>query len=213
MELCAGASPLRTVKLEDAANELALIERCRRQDWEAFGKLVDAYQNRVFGFVRRMASNPEDALDVTQEVFIRAFQSFGKFDGRSSLRTWLFKIAHNLCIDRARKLGRRFEEVGLSDGPEDLREVDVPDDRWQPEKLILDQELFAVVEAGILTMSAKLKSVLILHDREEMGYEEIAEAIGIPIGTVKSRLFLARAHLQQVVGEYLAEKTLTGGTI
>ena len=91
MELSIGAASIR-MKTNDPATEQALVERCRRQDGEAFAKIVDAYQNRVFGFVRRMVPNPEEAADVAQDVFIRAYQSFARFDGRSSLRTWLFRI-------------------------------------------------------------------------------------------------------------------------
>jgi len=185
------------------AIESSLIDRCRRRDMEAFGRLVDAYQNRVFGFVRRMINNPEEAADVTQDVFIRAFQSFDRFDGRSSLRTWLFRIAYNLCIDRARKSDRRVSEVALIEPGEEGETMEVADMRWQPEQIALDDELMGVVEEGILNMSEKLRSVLLLHDKEEMAYEEIANLLDVPIGTVKSRLFLARAHLQNVLKTYL----------
>jgi RNA polymerase sigma-70 factor (ECF subfamily) len=170
---------------------------------EAFGKLVDAYQNRVFGFVRRMINNPEEAADVTQDVFVRAFQSFDRFDGRSSLRTWLFRIAYNLCIDRVRRSDRRVSEVALIEPGEEGETMEVADMRWQPEQIALDDELMGVVEEGILNMSEKLRSVLLLHDKEEMAYEEIATLLDVPIGTVKSRLFLARAHLQNVLKGYL----------
>jgi RNA polymerase sigma-70 factor (ECF subfamily) len=183
--------------------ESSLIDRCRRRDMDAFGKLVDAYQNRVFGFVRRMINNGEDAADVTQDVFIRAFQSFDRFDGRSSLRTWLFRIAYNLCIDRARRSDRRVSEVALLEPGEEGETMEVADMRWQPEQIALDDELMGVVEEGILNMSEKLRSVLLLHDKEEMAYEEIANLLDVPIGTVKSRLFLARAHLQNVLKTYL----------
>lgn len=182
--------------------ERALVEKCRKQDLEAFGKLVDAYQNRVFGFVRRMVPNPDEAADLTQEVFIRAFQNFGRFDGRSSVRTWLFRIAHNLCIDRARRHHRAPSEVGLVD-PVEGEEIDVADARWQPEQLALDDELMTIVEQAIMTMSEKLRSVLLLHDREDMAYEEIADMLSLPVGTVKSRLFLARAHLQNALKRYM----------
>jgi RNA polymerase sigma-70 factor (ECF subfamily) len=185
------------------AIESSLIDRCRRRDMEAFGRLVDAYQNRVFGFVRRMINNPEEAADVTQDVFIRAFQSFDRFDGRSSLRTWLFRIAYNLCIDRARRSDRRVTEVALIEPGEEGETMEVADMRWQPEQIALDDELMGVVEEGILNMSEKLRSVLLLHDKEEMAYEEIANLLDVPIGTVKSRLFLARAHLQNVLKTYL----------
>lgn len=203
MELCIGATGLASREHLDHATEAALIDRCRRQDMDAFGKLVDAYQNRVFGFVRRMVTNPEEASDVTQEVFIRAFQSFGRFDARSSVRTWLFRIAYNLCIDRARKVDRSVTEVGMAISPDSEEQIDVADNRWQPEMVAMDQELQAAVEEGIRTMSEKLRTVLILHDREDTPYEEIARIVGTPIGTVKSRLFLARAHLQGVLKNYL----------
>jgi len=187
----------------DHAAEAALVDRCRRQDMDAFGKLVDAYQNRVFGFVKRMVPNADEAADVTQDVFIRAFQSFGRFDARSSVRTWLFRIAYNLCIDRARKADRSVPEVGMAISPETEEQIDVADNRWQPEMIAMDAELQEAIEEGIRTMSEKLRTVLFLHDREDTPYEDIARIVGVPVGTVKSRLFLARAHLQNVLRNYL----------
>lgn len=203
VELTLGAYRLNARYQTDAAVEAALIERCRRQDVEAFGKFVDLYQNRVYGFVRRMVPNSEEAEDVTQEVFIRAYQSFGRFDARSSVRTWLFRIAHNLCIDRARKADRTPSHVGLVDPEEGDETIDVADDRWQPDLLAMDAELADVVENSIRGMSEKLRSVLLLHDREDLAYEEIANLLDVPVGTVKSRLFLARGHLQNTLNEYL----------
>lgn len=207
MSALAGVTRLQTNSRLDTASEQALIEQCRRRSLEGFGKIVDAYQGRVLGFVRRMHSNPEDALDITQEVFVRAFQGFSGFDGRSSLRTWLFRIAHNLCVDHSRRSSRapemsRIEAQNDSDEP-----LEIADYRWSPEKRLLDAELRSVLESGVASMSEKLRSVLLLHDREEMAYEEIAGALGIPIGTVKSRLFLARAHLQSHVESYLKESS------
>lgn len=149
-----------------------------------------------------MIPNGEEAADVTQEVFIRAFQNFARFDGRSSVRTWLFRIAHNLCIDRARRNQRTPHEVGLVD-PVEGEEIDVADARWQPEQIVLDEELMTVVEDAIMSMSEKLRSVLLLHDREDMAYEEIASLLEVPVGTVKSRLFLARAHMQNALRKYM----------
>ena len=204
MELALGARCLFGSKTPEAA-ESTLIDRCRKGDPEAFGRFVDLYQARVMGFVRRMVANTADAEDVAQETFLRAFQSFGRFDGRSSVRTWLFRIAHNLCIDRARRLDRRVQEAALVDG-EDESAIDVADERWQPDRILLDDELREAVERGIETMSEKLRAVLLLHDREEMPYEEIGAALEIPVGTVKSRLFLARAHLQKAVRTYMEER-------
>lgn len=204
MELSIGAASIR-MKTNDPATEQALVERCRRQDGEAFARIVDAYQHRVFGFVRRMVPNPEEAADVAQDVFIRAFQNLARFDGRSSLRTWLFRIAYNLCIDRARKQKRSVEETSLDWAGDDDAAMDVADDRWDPQTIIMDDEMQRVVESALASMSDKLRTVLLLHDKEDFAYEEIAQTLSLPIGTVKSRLFLARAHLQRAVGSYLNE--------
>jgi RNA polymerase sigma-70 factor, ECF subfamily len=203
MQACVGTIRLNTTKQLDEASERALLDRCRRNDFEAYGRFVDAYQNRVYGFVRRMVSSPEESEDIAQEVFIRAFQHLANFDGRCSVKTWLFRIANNLCIDRARKLDRLPTQSDFYPSPEDDEPISIPDERWQPEKIALDDELVLHIERGISTMSEKLRGVLLLHDREDMAYEEIAETLRIPVGTVKSRLFLARAHLQTVLSEYM----------
>jgi len=202
MALC-GADRLATNRNLDLADEHVLLEQCRRQNYEAFSKIVDAYQARVFGFVRRMVRNEEEALDVTQDVFIKAYRHLERFDGRSSLRTWLFRIAHNLCIDRARRRRRLPDETSLEPADADGVPIEFPDRRWNPERLALSQEMNAVVEQAIGTMSDKLRTVLLLHDKEDLGYDEIARTVDVPVGTVKSRLFLARAHLQRHLGRYL----------
>lgn len=202
MELRIEAKNLIFGKRIEPAYEESLIEKCRKQDVEAFGRFVDLYQIRVMGFIRRMVISHDESQDLTQEVFIRAYQNFPRFDNRSSAKTWLFRIAYNLCVDRSRKVSRTPVEVGMAPG--DSEEwIDVPDTRWEPEKLILDGELSDVVERGISSMSEKLRGVLLLHDREDASYEEIAETLGVPVGTVKSRLFLARAHLQKYLQAYV----------
>ena len=203
MELRLEAPKLSFGQRTEAGTEAALIDRCRRQDVEAFGKFVDLYQNRVLGFVRRMVPSPEEAQDITQEVFIRAFQNFHRFDGRSSAKTWLFRIAYNLCVDRSRKLDRSPVETGMQASADSEEWIEVPDERWEPEKLMLEGELADAVEKAISTMSEKLRSVLLLHDREDASYEEIADTLNVPVGTVKSRLFLARNHLQSALKGYL----------
>ena len=170
---------------------------------DSFAKLIDTYQNRVFGFVRRMVPTGEDAEDITQEVFIRAFQNFERFDARASIRTWLFRIAYNLCVDRARKSNRGLQMVSLQMSPEIEEEFDVPDSRWKPDDLLEDAEFRGRLDRAIGAMSEKLRSVLLLHDKEDLSYEEIAMALNIPIGTVKSRLFLARTQLQNSVKDLM----------
>jgi RNA polymerase sigma-70 factor, ECF subfamily len=204
--LVLGQARASASRMTDSLTEQTLIERCRKQDSEAFGRFVDLYQGRVFGFVRRMVSDADEAADVTQEVFIRAYQHFGRFDARSSVKTWLFKIAHNLCVDYSRRQKRTPNSTSLSGTDDDSDEIDVADIRWQPELVTMDEELAEAVEGAILSMSDKLRSVLLLHDRDDLAYDEIATVLAIPVGTVKSRLFLARAHLQNSLAGYLGER-------
>jgi len=186
----------------DAALDAALVENARNNEAEAFGRIVDAYQSRIIGFVSRMVPTEEDALDVAQEVFIRAYQHLDRFDSRSSLRTWLFKIAHNLCIDRARRAKRTPLQLSVSAGLQGESDWELLDQTEGPEDLVINQELRDIVEEAIASMSDKLREVLLLHEEQEMAYEEISQAIKVPVGTVKSRLFLARAHLKRAIANY-----------
>lgn len=201
-----GASPNQTMSFErknDAAIEETWVAQVQGRDLEAFSRIIDAYHGRVLWFVRRMVRSEEDSRDLTQEVFIRAFQAIQKFDGRSSLRTWLFRIAYNLCVDRSRRNDRAPVTSSIESSLEEDEPREFADDRWNPEELVMNREMGEVVEHSLATMSDKLRTVLLLHDKEDMAYEEISAIVGIPVGTVKSRLFLARAHLQQHVGRYL----------
>lgn len=202
MEICLGKQYVNASMQDHTDVEPSLIERCKKQDYEAFGKFVDVYEARIFGYVKRLIGRTEEAQDITQDVFIRAYQAFPRFDERASAKTWVFRIAHNLCIDSLRKSGRRVDEVSFGTN-EDSEEWEVPDDRWQPDSIAMNQELQSVVESALGSMSEKLRSVLLLHDKEDASYEQISEVLNVPVGTVKSRLFLARAHLQKALGQYL----------
>ena len=197
MQTYAGTYRVNSGKL-DEASERAIIERCQKNDYEAFGKLLDAYQNRVFGFVKRMVPTVEDASDITQEVFVRAFQNFHRFDSRCSIRTWLFRIAYNLCVDRARRASHVPTRVDFYSG-ESEEPIEVSDSRWEPEQLALDSELAGALESGIESMSEKLRSVLLLHDKEDLSYEEIAEALGITVSNVGVRINRAKAQLKAML--------------
>jgi RNA polymerase sigma-70 factor (ECF subfamily) len=191
----------------DSAMEEVLIRKCRKQEPVAFAQVVDLYQHRVYGYVRRMVATAEDAEDVAQDVFLRAYQHFPSFDSRCSLRSWLFRIATNLCIDRARSTQRRKP---IESGKEDVtfEDLNLAVDGFDPAELVLTQELCDTVEKAIEEMSAKLKSVLLMHDQQGMSYEEISKALDVPMGTVKSRLFLARAHVQKAVEIYRSESQI-----
>lgn len=186
--------------------EATLIARAQAQDDTAFDQIVRLYADRIYNYVRRMVGNPQDAEDITQEVFIRAYQGLSQFDGRASFSTWLFRIATNLCIDHKRRQSRRVQTL-----PYHRDEVDEDEGDWefadtsQPSALeqLLTKELQGVVEQAIDMLSPKLKTVLLLYDVEGLSYEQIADALGIPMGTVKSRLFAAREQIRKQVEVYM----------
>ncbi len=196
MEYQSGAIRLSKFASGNSALDASLVSRCKHRDAEAFTLLVDRYQARVYGYVRRMLRSIEDAEDVSQEVFIKAFQNIDSFDSRASFSTWLFKIASNLCIDKLRKQEKEnrvgFESLEIDDTVSF-------DKSWDPEASLNAKELAIAIEKSITQLSNKLKPVLLLHDQQNLGYEEIAEILSIPVGTVKSRLFLAREELKKTV--------------
>lgn len=186
--------------------DLSLVERCRANDEAAFGEIVSRYKVKVYNYIYRMTGSSEDAEDLTQEVFVRLYTSLGSFRGQSSLSTWLFRIAGNLCIDRFRRGKSRVPAYSLdeprSDG-EDQGTHDVPDQTWEPHRLLENGEMAAQIQAALARLPEKLRTALILHDLEGLPYEEIARIAECPLGTVKSRLFNARMQMRGLLLPYL----------
>jgi RNA polymerase sigma-70 factor (ECF subfamily) len=189
--------------------DAALVARCKGNDLTAFDEIVERYQHKIYGYVKRLVGNETDAEDITQEVFLKALNSLHRFREESSLQTWLFRIATNLCRDAHRRRQREKGRLSLwrqADEQNETEEggiVDPLDDRFNPEKLLLHEELSAMLSQAIEQLPLAMREVLILHDVEQMPYEEIAQALGVPLGTVKSRLFHARARLRESLANYV----------
>lgn len=187
--------------------DLELVERVQNGDVEAFEGLVRRYHQRVFNHVCRMVPSPDDAADLTQEVFVKVYRSLNRFRGNASFHTWLYRVTANLCVDRHRR-NRRGPHVTRSvegsleteDGP---LEVELPDWHDNPERVMLGDELQRHVRDAVLRLSDKLRAVIVMHDLEGQSYEEIAAALQVPLGTVKSRLFNARAALKDLLQPYV----------
>ncbi|MGO8671599.1 MAG: sigma-70 family RNA polymerase sigma factor [Capsulimonadaceae bacterium] len=184
-----------------------LIDRCLRNDTAAFDEVVGRYKNKVYSYILRMVGSTSDAEDLTQEVFIRMYTSLGSFRSQASLNTWLFRIAGNLCIDHYRR-GKKNQNIAYSlDDPIDQDESsqvrEVPDTTYDPQRVFEQGEMSAQIEKSLTKLPEKLRSVVILHDIEGLQYDEIAQVVGCPLGTVKSRLFNARVQLRDLLSAYV----------
>lgn len=192
---------------EEAGSDAYLVERALDNDLAAFEQLVSRYQNKITAFAARMLNDRDEAEDVAQEVFIKAYRSLDSFRGASSFSTWLYRIATNLCIDRVRMKKRRPQQAYSLDEPFDKEEDsggrDVADETYEPSGQVERDELRQQVRTTVAEMPEKLREVLVMCDIQGMAYEQIAEILKVPIGTVKSRLFHARADLARRLKPYV----------
>lgn len=186
----------------------ALITRCQKADITAFNEIVSRYKDKIYRYVFRMTGSAEDAEDLTQEVFMRMYTNIAGFRAEASLSTWLFRIAGNLCTDSFRKNKHARGNISL-DAPMDESEEgasrDVPDMSSEPDRLFGRKELGEQIEAALAKLPPKLRSAVILHDVEGLAYDEIAQTERVPLGTIKSRIFNARAALREHLKDYLGK--------
>ena len=185
--------------------DAVLVMRCQEDDCEAFDEIVTRYKDGIYNYVWRMVSNREDAEDLAQEVFVRAFAAIKTFRREANLRTWLYKIASNLCVDRYRRAGLEKQWIIPLERQQNdsVRPIDIPDHSSDPRRSFERSELQAEVKKALLKLPEKLRSAIILFDIEGLSYEEIADAMGCPIGTVKSRIFNARMKLRGLLKGYV----------
>lgn len=173
--------------------------RYQPHEIEAFEALVERYGRRIYALAYRMAGNDADAKDLTQEALIRVYRALRRIDPAANLESWLYRIITNLYIDLLRRRPKvRVESLDAPlhtvKGDEVSREVEDP--RPDPEELVVDAQLDADIQRALLALSPELRVVVVLSDVEGRSYEEIAEMVHIPVGTVKSRLHRARRVLQ-----------------
>jgi RNA polymerase sigma-70 factor (ECF subfamily) len=175
-----------------------LIAECLKGDSAAFGELVRRYQERLYHTAFRLVDNAEDALDVVQEAFLSAYQSLGSFKGDSLFFTWLYRIAVNTAISLKRKKKAVVRIDGGRNG-ELLAEPPDPSDLSRPGHALEQEEQERRIKQALARLSPEHRAVLVMKDMEGQKYEAIAEALGVPIGTVRSRLHRARLELREVL--------------
>jgi RNA polymerase sigma-70 factor, ECF subfamily len=181
-----------------------LVRRAQQGDTAAFEKLVELYKSKIYNYVVRMLGDPETAEDVAQEAFIKAYSSLPSFRGAASFQTWLYRIASNLAIDTVRRRKYRRNTYSLDEPVETgegQMERDVEDESAGPERRLQSAQLQRTVSEAILQLSPKLRTVLILYELQGLSYEEIANIVGAPLGTVKSRLFNAREQMKRLLAD------------
>jgi RNA polymerase sigma-70 factor, ECF subfamily len=185
------------VREGDAADDPGFLEQLRAGDAQAFEELVASHQHRVFGVAVRMLGSAAEAEEIAQEAFLRAHRSLPEFRGDAKLSTWLYAIVSRLCLNRLasgdRKAVRHGEEVLLR----------VADPRGGPEADAERGELEAALHRAIAELSEERRVVVILRDLEGLSYEDIAVALGIELGTVRSRLHRARMDLKDKLERFL----------
>lgn len=176
--------------------EAAVIIAVLDGDVDAYEALVKEYEKNVYNLALRMTGNSEDAADMSQEAFIKAYNSLGAFRGESKFSVWLYRIVSNVCLDFLRSKNRK-PTVSLSTENDDGEEVelDIADESQSPEYL-LDRSLTRdAVRRGLSSLPPEHREILLLREIQGLSYEEIADVLGIEEGTVKSRIFRARKKL------------------
>jgi RNA polymerase sigma-70 factor (ECF subfamily) len=180
-----------------SSDDQRLIAECLKGNTAAFGELVRRYQDRLFNTVYRMVDNAEDAQDVVQEGFLHAYQSLESFKGDSLFFTWLYRIAVNTAISFKRKK-RLLVRLDGPSGEAVLEPLD-PSDLARPGHALEQAEQEQRIHKALSRLSPEHRAVLVLKDMEGQKYEEMAEALGVPIGTIRSRLHRARLELREVL--------------
>jgi RNA polymerase sigma-70 factor (ECF subfamily) len=181
-------------------DDAALIRRILSGDADRFETLVGRYQTRLFRFICRYTRDPEDARDLTQDVFVKVYGALDSFDPRYRFSTWLFRIAGNAAIDHLRRRKTRGLPLELPvDEDGEVRSVDPREERPDPLEALTRQRLRNAIDDAIERLPDDYRELISLRHYGELPYEEIAELKGMPLGTVKNKLFRARQALRDLL--------------
>jgi RNA polymerase sigma factor (sigma-70 family) len=197
------ASPERR---QEADADLAIVRQVQAGDVAAFDRLINKYRERVYGIVYNMTSNREDAADLTQDAFIKAFQSIHRFSGQSSFFTWLYRIAVNATLSHLRRMRLRsffsLEQID-SDAPVAKEIVAALTDKTGVDRDTYVRELQEKLNDAMQKLSIKHRTVVTLFEIDGLGHQEIAEVMECSVGTVRSRLHYAKQLLQSELQPYM----------
>ena len=185
------------------SEELIIIDNVLSGDTDAFEALVLDNQKKVYNLALKMTGNENDALDIAQEAFLRAYTGLKSFRRDSRFSVWLYRLVYNLCVDFTRKRQRTpVSPLTYVDDDGELTDIEVPDMRYAPESLAEKSELREAVSRGIDALPPKHKEILVMREVTGLSYEDIASTLQISEGTVKSRLSRARQNLAASLAQY-----------
>jgi len=189
-------------------SELIMTGEAGAGDSPDFDALVEAYQHKLYNTVLRMVGNAEDALDIVQDAFMKAYRSMDKFKGQSRVYTWLYRIAVNTALSFRRSAAVQMsrKSISLDDNPggdDSDSKREVADERYEASSAVQEDETKEKIAEAISRLEPDLRAVVVLRDIEELSYEEIAEILEVPRGTVKSRLHRGRLVLRDELQEFL----------
>ena len=194
------SNPLRTKRRQEG-DETELIAKSREGDRESFTVLVERYERRVVGVALAVVHNQDDALELAQETFVRAFENLKNFESRSSFSTWLYRIAANLSIDFWRREGR-YNVLRGEDAENELRRL--PSSQGDSYKAASRTELGERLKEALEQLTPEHRAVVLLREVEGLSYDEISDVLQCPRGTVMSRLHYARNKLRSILKDFAA---------
>lgn len=179
--------------IPEVNDDLELVERHRRGDPAAFEEIFTCYQSMVFNLSLRLSGSREEAADLSQEIFLRIYRHVGRFKGRSSLKTWIYRVAVNCCRSRLSK--KKLPTVPLADEANNLMR-EIRDPRSGPERRAIVQDETRQLAEALAVLPSPFREAVVLRDIEELSYEEISVVLGVRLGTVRSRIARGRDRLR-----------------
>lgn len=194
-----------------------LVRRAQAGERGSFDELVVRYKDRIYNLCFQKLGDAEEALDASQEAFVKAYRAIGAFEGKAKFFTWIFRIAVNCAFTRRRKRARERQAAPVSleqaaargdrdgDGGDGGRGFDAPDLRGEPAAIVLAAEKARAIQEAIASLDEDQHRIVLLRDVEGLAYEEIAEILDCPVGSVKSRLHRARLVLRERLRSYLSD--------
>lgn len=180
-----------------------LVQKAQGDDERAFGKLVERYETKVYSLAMKMLRNPEDAEDVLQDTFLRAYRGIKSFQGNSTFSTWIYRITANSALMRLRK--KQLPTVSIDDADERETPINIADWSPGPVEQLLTQETQKVMDEAIEALPPEFKQVFILRDVEELSNAEVAEILDLSVAAVKSRLHRARLKVRNRLAVYFSD--------